>query len=201
MAITNGYCTLKEYKLRFRKSAIDSVEDDPVLEDVITAVCREIDVLTSRRFYSASETRYYTPEMADRLYVDDLISITTLKTDEDGDRTYENTWTTSDYDLMPLNASLRGEPYSWIDITPNGDYTFPILAKSIELAGSFGWSAVPAQIREASLMGAHRLMKRFDTPLGVSASAAVGEIQIAVTSLRSDPDWMALIEGFIKVVY
>ena len=57
--------------------------------------------------------------------MDDLLSVTTLKTDEDGDRTYEITWATTDYDLMPYNATLesQAQPYSHLQTTPDGDYT------------------------------------------------------------------------------
>ena len=100
MAITNGYVTLEEVK---KFIVLDDHEDDREVEVNIETISRAIDSITWRRFYATTETRYYTPARYDTLSVDDLLDITgvsgTLKTDDDGDRTYENTWATTDYDL------------------------------------------------------------------------------------------------------
>ena len=198
MSITNGYIDLKIYKLRFDIPTTDH-EDDPVLERVIEATSRAIDNITGRRFYAAEETRYYTAIKTTEVEVDDLLSVTTLKTDEDGDRTYEYTWATTDYDLMPYNAVLKGWPYNRIEISVFPDYYFPLIRKGIEIAGSFGFSsATPADIVEGCLLGAHRFMKRTSTPLGVSASAALGEMRLVVSQLRGDPDIMGLLSSYIK---
>jgi len=194
MAIDDGYGTLQTYKDRF---GIEDTKDDTVIEAVITAVSRLIDELCWTRFYTTSsdETRYFTASHGDYLMAElPIVSITTLKTDRDGDRTYETTWATSDYDLMPFNATLDGKPYEWIQVTPNGDYSFPKTAKGVEIAGKFGWSSAPTPIVEACYLGAHRLMKRLDTPLGVSAAAALGQLQVKVQSLRTDPDFLELVK-------
>ena len=197
MTITNGYTSLHVFKER-----IDVTDDldDAKLEQIITAGSRIVDTITSRRFYAATETRYFTAERSDYLRVFDLLSVTTLKTDEDGDRTYEVTWATTDYDLMPYNATLDGMPFTWIETTPDGDYSFPVdLKKSTELAGSFGYaSTTPPLIEEACVLSSHRLLKRADTPLGISAVAALGQIQVVVRELQSDPDFMALISPYMK---
>ena len=174
--------------------------DDNMLERAVEAISRAIDLITWRRFYAATETRYYKAERRDVLTVDDLLSVTTLKTDMDGDRTYEDTWTTSDYDLMPFNATLDSVPYQSLEITPNGDYSFPTIAKGVELKGSFGYSSTtPAPIEEACLLGASRLIQRKKTPLGVSAAAAVGELSVVVTKLKADPDFMGLISPYKRL--
>jgi hypothetical protein len=63
MAITNGYVTLPELKARLY-SANPNMQQDPLddagLERVIEAVSRWIDADRGRRFYAATETRYYT---------------------------------------------------------------------------------------------------------------------------------------------
>jgi hypothetical protein len=197
MAITNGYATLDGYKARY---GIEDNDDDATIEAIITAVSREIDTICWDRFYTTStdETRYFTPIHADYLKPKfPIVSLTTLKTDRDGDRTYETTWATTDYDLHPFDASMDSEPYRWIELTPNGDYSFPKIARGVEIVGKFGWSSIPSQISEACYLGAHRIMKRQDTPLGVSAAATLGQLQIKVTQLRADPDFMMLIKPFI----
>ena len=198
MAITNGYTDLEEYKNRFE---IDDHEDDSDIESVITAISRSIDNICGQRFFttSADETRYFSAEWRDWLRLPErIVSINTLKTDNDNDRTYENEWTTSDYDLMPFNATLDGEPFRWIEITPNGNYSFPKgIAKGVEIDGKFGWSSVPIPVLEACLLASHRLMARRNLPLGVSAAAAVGQMRIVVEKMKADPDIMELLSPYI----
>jgi hypothetical protein len=201
MAITNGYGTLAGYKLRFWKGDVNDVTDDKILEPTLEAVSRLIDNMTYRKFYATTETRYYTPESGTLIFIDDLLSVTSLKTDGDGDRTYENTWDTGDYDLMPFNAALDIAPYTWIELAVLGDYIFPTMPASVELAGSFGYCAStdqPVEITEALYFGAHRIMKRLVTPLGVSAKPQLGQLKVMVDELRHDPDFLAWIDPYIK---
>ncbi len=197
MAITNGYTTLAIYKSHF---GVDDHDDDVAFERVITAVSRAIDEICWQRFYTtaADETRYYTAERGDVLHpADRIVSLTTLKTDADGDRTYETTWTVdTDFDLMPYNAALNGIPFRSIETKPNGSYSFPRTPKGVQLVGKFGWSAAPTGIVEACLLGAHRLMARKNTPLGVSGAAAVGELTLTISTMKADPEIMELLTPY-----
>ena len=199
MGVTNGYVTLADLK---SINEIEDDRDDAILEKAIESISRFIDQTTWRRFFSATETRYYTPGESVLLLIDDLTSITSLKTDEDGDRVYEITWSNTDYDLLPLNAVLDGLPWTEIHTTPNGDYSFPLIARSIELAGDFGYVAdgedAPWQIRDACILGCNRITERYKTPLGVAGSASLGELRIVVKNLKNDPDFMDLINPFSK---
>ena len=155
MSITNGYATVAELQdhvdsghvAEFAASDLDN------LETAIEAASRWIDEITGARFYASSETRYYTPQWSDLLYVDDLLSVTTLKTDDDWDGVYETTWTASDYILEPRNNALRGRPYRQIRVNVNGDTAFPRnVVDGVEIAGSFGYSsgassAAPAPVK------------------------------------------------------
>lgn len=156
MAISNGYCTLAELKA-YENISSTNANDDTVLEDLVEHASRTIDNLCGRRFYSATETHYFTPDYIDLLFVDDLLSVTTLKADEDGDGTYELTWATSDYSLEPRNAllSIPPAPYTMIRVKPNGLYSFPGVLNGIEIAGSWGYnttSSHPDPIKTACLI-------------------------------------------------
>ncbi len=156
--------------------------DDAIIESVVEAVSRWIDNDTGRRFYTtaADETRYYTHDGGDRFQCpDDIVSITTLGTDDDGDRTYENTWTvTTDYDLEPYNASLDGMPYTSIRVTPTGRYGFPTVRHGVKIVGKFGLAAVPKPIKEACLLLTQRVFKRKDAVFGVFGSVQTGMVRI-----------------------
>ncbi len=106
MAITNGYATLAQVKAALRIT--DSV-DDPLLEMAIESGSRAIDGYANRNFYSSgSAVRVFTPSDSFVTEIDDLISLTTLKTMTDDDSTFDTTWSASDYQLEPLNGRADG---------------------------------------------------------------------------------------------
>ena len=108
-----------------------------------------------------------------------LISLTSLQTDEGGDRTYEYTWAATDYDLLPDNAALTLEPYTVICTTPEGNYSFPVgIRKGVKIVGGWGYATlVPAQVREACLIQAARVFKRKDAPFGVTGNVGPGRAE------------------------
>lgn len=187
MTITHGYCTLDEFKLRFYAGS-SSTTDDEVAETAIETASRFIDDDTGRHFWksASAEARYFTSEYPD-LFVcaDDIVSITSLLTDSDGDRTYETTWQTTDYDLEPYNAAVVEKPYTQLRITPNGTYSFPTLRRGVKLTAVFGWPAVPKLAKSACIMQAGRWFKRKDAIFGVLGSADMGQIMLPA---KLDPD-------------
>ena len=103
---------------------------------LLLASSRMIDRYTNRFFYVDATTRYYNGR-GRTVFIDDLLSVTTLKTDEDGDGTFENTLTSTDYFLYPLNEL----PYTTVEINPNGDFGSlgSGIQKGLEIAGNFGY--------------------------------------------------------------
>ncbi len=196
MAITNGYTDLATVKTR---CSISDLVDDATLEAVITAVSRLIDNYCGRRFYTTTddETRYFTASDAYELWCGDLLSVTTLETDSDGDRVYEETWAATDYDLEPYNAPLDGQPYYLVKVAPNGNYTFPVgVAKGVKITGKFGYCAlanVPAPVAEACIIQSQRLFRRKDAPFGITGAAEFGT---ATMIARLDPDVRQLLEPY-----
>lgn len=190
MPLTNSYGTLAGLKLRLKIDSADTTYDDQ-LTDYLNGASRLIDGWCGRRFYTtaADETRLFTPFEEKRLFVPDLVSLTTLKTDEDGDRTFEVTWTsTRDYYLTPDNASLDGEPYRAIEVDrPNGWYLFPRRHRSTQIVGKFGWSAVPAAIQEACYRVGVRLWTQRKMALGEGAEGSdLRHVLLEQTRLERD---------------
>jgi hypothetical protein len=198
MAIVNGYCTLADLKAALRVQ--DSI-DDSLLELAIESASREIDGYTERQFYSTSATRVYAPTNIYTVTTDDIISVTTLKSSSDG-VTYDITWQTSDYQLEPLNGVAGGLVTPYTRIRATGNYLMPTfsvgtfyeLEALIQVVGVFGWSAIPAAIRQATVILAMRLFKRLDSPMGV-ISNDLGSMRVG----RQDPDVEALVAPFRKV--
>ena len=198
MSITNGYCTLAELRAQVAITDAEDTTDDSVLEQRIEAVSRAIDYLTGRRFYTTAsdETRYYTARHMTKFKCpDDIVSITTLTTDDDGDRVYETTWTTNDYDLLPFNAALDSKPYTEIEITPNGTYSFPTTRKGVKTVGKFGYATTPPSIASTCVLAAQRLFKRRDVPFGVLSVGSLGQI---AHILERDPDVMLALSLFMR---
>jgi len=175
---------------------------DAIIESMVEAVSRSIDDWCGRVFYtSATTARYYTATDRALLFVDDLISIDAngLVTDEDGDRTYENTWATTDYILLPENAATDGKPYTMIQIDGyQGDYCWPVgIPKGVKITGTWGYAAaVPKNVKEACLLMTEQLYKRKDAIFGTVGSIA-GEQVLALASdiIFKDPHLQLLLAG------
>lgn len=187
--IVNGYATVAQVKAHYDPSGAGGSLDDAIIEDKITAASRILDEECKTRFYTtaADETRYYTADESDELWLNDgairdILSITTLATDDDEDRVYETTWATTDYDLRPFNAGLDGLPYTHIKVTPNGRYSFPVgVEKGVKIVGKFGHSATaPIEIQEACITLATFLLMAMKAVLGTVGGGEVGtEVRLA----------------------
>lgn len=201
MAITNGYCTLNEIKAASRIT--DNV-DDALLELSVESASRQIDRACDRIFYNAgTATRVFLPTDPYLTEIDDLISVTTIKTSTSADGNFDVTWTSSDYELNPLNGINSGAYWPYTDIKAVGDYLFPIWTANttnsnqatVQVTGAWGWSSVPIDIKQATILLAMRQFKRYDSPLGVAGFGDIGAIRVG----RIDPDVDALIQPFKKI--
>jgi len=124
---------------------ITATTDDTMIRKIAEASSRSIDQYCNRYFMTQSATKYFNG--AYTLWVPDLLSITTLKTDEDGDGTYENSFDTTfaTGDVIPygvgLEDTLNTFPKVRLEINPEGDYgSFASgVKKGVELAGVWGY--------------------------------------------------------------
>lgn len=196
MAITNGYCTLNDVKASLRIPVSDTLDDD-LLELAVESASRDIDQACERVFYSASATRLYTPRDSYNCETDDIISVTSIKTSSAADGVFDVTWTSSDYQLMPLNGIAGGMTMPYDLIYAVGDYTFPISGKeaTTQVIGTFGFSTVPTAIKQATVLLAARIFKRNDSPGGVMGFGDLGIIRVG----KMDPDIDRLIQPYKKV--
>ena len=195
MAITNGYATLAQVKAALRIT--DSV-DDSLLEMAIESASRAIDQYTARNFYNAgTAVRYYAPSDSLNVEIDDMISLSSLQTMSDDDQVYDTTWASDDYQLEPLNGIVDGIAQPYNHIRAIGDYTFLTLAgeATIKVTAVWGWSAVPIQVTQATVIQASRIFKRLDSPLGIIS----GELGSMRVGSRLDPDVAQLVDSLRKI--
>ncbi len=201
MAITNGYCTLAEVKAALRIPNADTI-DDTLLETAVESASRLVDGFCQRSFYSAgSAVRYFAPESLDLCELDDLISVTSLETSTNVDGTFDRTWVATEYQLEPLNGKvdgLTGWPYTRIRAVRG--LFFPVYAgdASVKITGTWGWSAVPIAVKQATMIQASRIFKRLDSPLGVLSAPDLGYIRVGS---RLDPDVQQLVEPYRQTRY
>ena len=160
VGLENSYATLAEYKAWIAIRGLDGAvgtdtSDDSVIELLIEAASRYFDRETGRRFFytTLDETRYYTPERDEPrcLEIDPLTEITSLSVDYSGLRSY-SALASTEYDLLPANASLDGQPYTSIEINPmRSNSFFPSYRNGVQIIGKFGWPIVPKDVKEAVL--------------------------------------------------
>ncbi len=153
-----NYCTVDEIKTEL---SIDNNDRDDVITTIIASVKTMIDNYCDRAFDTTSATRYYDGSESP-LYIDDLVTLTTIKLDRDGDGTYETTLATTDYILYPLNST----PKTRIAVSNNGDYgDFASgILKGVEIAGTWGYAAsVPDDVKRAAVIQSCRWLKRSES--------------------------------------
>jgi len=199
MAVTNGYVDLALVKKALR---ITDDIDDQILELSIEAASREIDGYCERVFYQATEARVFVPRDSFTCEIDDLVTLTTLKTSTTGE-TFDETWTSTDYQLEPLNGQAGGIASPATRIRAIGDYVFPTweprnvnnYEATVQVTGTWGWSQVPTAVEQAALLLTLRQYRRYESPLGVAGFDAMGVVRVG----RMDPDVQKLLMPFRRV--
>jgi hypothetical protein len=196
LAITNGYASLTEVKSSLRIPVSDTV-DDAMIELAVEAASREIDQACERIFYQASGARLFVPRDSYVCEIDDLTTLTTLKTSSGADGVFDITWAADDLQLEPLNGIVGGLVSPTTQIRAVDDYLFTIDGgeATVQVTGTWGWSAIPIVIKQATVILASRIFRRNDSPLGVMGFGDMGVVRVS----RIDPDIDALIGPFKKI--
>jgi len=165
----------------------DIAVDTIVLTPALTAASRLIDIACDRQFglVGSAEDRLYDSEYSvDRqswyIDIDDLMTVTGLVVKID-----TLTIASTDYTLRPLNAAPKGWPWTTMDV-PSAD--------TVTVTASWGWTAVPTTIKNATLLQASRIAKRRDSPFGVAGSPDMGnELRLLE---RLDPDVALMVAAY-----
>ena len=192
-----SYATLAQFKAAV---GITDTTDDTALQAVLDATDTLIDLYCDRKtgFGTASETRYYTAEDYQYVLTDDLVSITTLQTDDDANGTYETTWTAgTDYVLAPRNAALDGFPYTEIDTSVTWPRNFPKdVYLGVKVVGVFGFPSVPSAVTQAEIIQGNAVWSSRTAAFGVIGSADLGGILRMSRALH--PEAALILEPYRK---
>lgn len=185
MALGDTYATLDELKEYLQLT--DETEFDERLDDALVTSSKAIERYSGRVFNDALtvSARVFNPTRSGLAFVDDFSTITGLiiKTDDDEDGVFEETWTTADYQLEPLNGmrnGMTGWPY-WQIRAVGPSLSFPKLSNgraTLQVTARWGWSAVPAPVKQACLIMAAETFKLATAPLGVAGMGEFGFIRV-----------------------
>ena len=170
---------------------------DTRLREILETVSRSIDRYCNRLFFVLVETRKFDGDGKDKLNVPDLISVTTLKTDDNKDRTFETTWATTDYLLYPTNASptkVWGRPYTRVlaDIEAGNKSRFPSGMQAVEINGTWGYREITedsgSDINKAGGYTATDIALTVDdgTKFGVGQTIQIGAEQLYITGISTN---------------
>jgi hypothetical protein len=197
MAITNGLCSLSDVKGALRIA--DSM-DDTRIEMAIEAASRLIEKECQRTFTqdANASARIYVASHSFLTLTDDISTTSGLivKTDSAATGTFDQTWTSSDYQLEPLNGRIQGEAWPYTQIRAIRSLYFPRDGGQalVQVTARWGWASIPTAIKLATILQAEALFKAYDTPFGATAIADTG-----IMSLRAlHPSAVALIKPYRK---
>jgi len=184
---------------------------DNNIDTAIDSASRLIDSVCGRKFSQDDSVvvKTFTPKSSIYLDTPDISTTTGLivKLDDNDDGTFETTLTlNTDYIVEPTNPrviKITGgttyyEPYNKITIldTRSSERFDPTIKNNIQITAKWGYSAVPEDIKTATLIQALRYFKRKDTPFNT-----YGDINTGVSELfsRLDPDVQTILKGHKKV--
>jgi hypothetical protein len=182
--MANEYVTLAEAKAFIGRQSADM---DAVLTTLTTVGSRWVDTKAGRRFYadSTATARVFRPTTCAMVPIDDAHTITIVETDDGDDGTYATTWTTADYQTLPLNGvgsnGLTGWPTTKLQAVESLDFPMYHARASVRVTAKWGWTAVPADVKQACLYYVHRLFFLRSTPGGFAEST---EFAQPIRSLR-----------------
>lgn len=177
------YATTAELKAYLR---IGDAVDDAQIALAVTAASRAVDRHTNRQFglIDAPEARKYTARWDAHLrrYVVDIADLMTVV----GLTITTEAGTVDGYDLKPANAAVESFPWTRFVVKPESLVKPSLEEDGVTVTAKYGWTTVPAAVKQATLLQASRFFKRRDAPFGVAGSPDVGsELRLLA---KVDPD-------------
>ncbi len=196
--MANEYGTIAELKASL---SIGDTSDDAALSLALETASRMIDDHTGRYFYlSPVSTVAYVVSFgsgyASLSLPDDIATLAGFALSGSSDLVGKELY---------LDGGSAAKPYTRLSTAPIGVGPYRVSAANtpnanlLYVTASFGWPAIPVQIRQAALIQASRLFSRRSSPFGVAGSAEMGSEMRLLSKL--DPDVEILLKPFVKGWY
>ena len=194
--MTNAYADLSTLK----SSGVLNITGtgyDTRLRELLDAVSRLMDQYCNRHFFVLVATKTFDGGGGTELHLPDLISVTSLKTDDNKDRTFETTWASTDYLLYPPNAEPTkrwGRPYNrvLVDTEAGNEDVFTAGMKTVEIVGEWGYRKVTedsgADVNEAGGLSATdtTLTVTDGSKFAVAQTILVDSEQLYITAIATN---------------
>lgn len=208
------YGTVTELKQRLNVLAATNNNDNLFIQSLRAATdfarnycLRRFDQRTETRYFEGDRPNGRYTESSKKIFVDDLVSVSSVILDYSGGVPNSSTTTISEgenFYLWPQTASSEYEPYqalAWIEANRsnstnfyysnssyfNNPYDFPQGYKAVRVTGVWGFpinpftlSPVPVAVKEAVMQIAARMYKGKDN----SYSRVVGNVDFGTTVVR-----------------
>jgi len=179
-----AYATLSQVKSAMSLGTADTT-DDTQLTAALGAAEGLIDGYCGRTFAVAgtvAATRVYAPPMNfddDLLWIDDATTVTLVETDSAGDGAFGTDWASTDWQAEPLNGIVGGLAVPFTSVRSVGSYLWPRTSRAVvRVTATWGWSAVPDVVEQATIQQTIRLFKRLDSALGFAGGPETGLIRV-----------------------
>lgn len=200
MAATDtNYITQEELKAALTMSNTSYADAD--IPRSIAAASRAVDDYCGRRFYldTADVARTFHLD-ASIIAIDDLSSVVSVKAATAAGSFTQTGASGVDYLLQPLNAPADQRPYTLLRALtwwPRFRCTSGLYA-NVQITGKWGWSVIPEQVPQATIILATKLLIRTrQAPFGIVTAG--GDVGVAMRIARNDPDVCTLLEDLERV--
>jgi len=186
------YCTVEQVRAELGDAA--SGLDATLLAKAVTAASRAVEDWCGRSagfaLDAAASARVYRPTGREVAVIDDIGSADDLTVE-----TWAGAWTVLDadaYQLEPLNADTASA-FAWNQLVALSA-CWPVDGRraTLRVTARWGWSQVPEQVEEATILRAVALFKRKETPYGVADFGEFGPVRIG----QQDFDVISLLAPF-----
>jgi hypothetical protein len=153
----NNYITVRELA-EYITDPIDA--SDNYYASVVDAASRYVEAFCGRTFGpDAVSARVFLPTTATLVYTDDFLAPpVSVAADTNGDGTYDSTYATTSYRVLPLNTT----ECSAISLMPGN-----VFSASVQVTATWGTADVPAPVKQATLLVARDLVASKDTKYGI----------------------------------
>jgi hypothetical protein len=134
-----AYATINEVK-QASPETFSGTTYDLGLRAMCERASRMIDGLTGRRFWPHTETRYFAGTNSRRLFVPDLLEITSVGLSSDYGATWSTLASTDYFALGGARLEDAQTPYTCIELSPTGSYLEWYRGpRAAKVAGVWGW--------------------------------------------------------------
>lgn len=204
--VQHGYCTVDDLREQLSESKVGNFSQNLMVR-AVNAASRAVDNYTGRRFWQDETPQtlsFPAPLAGNDLWLPGKYEISTdtglVVTTDDGTGTYPTAWTAvTDYTLYPYDANASGSQYrAWWVLEGTGTRPFSVRGVRglypVRVTARFGWSSVPVEVEQATLLKAAALFKRKDAPFGVAQFGDIAAVRIT----RQDIDVIELLSEYVR---